>query len=174
MKVEILNVHVSNLSIANTRCAVGWETPDGMHWHYWTTLERKTPQVSPTDSGTLYKNCPSHLKSGEPGHFHARQLDPESKLNRAMVREAIRIADEKMLWTAAVAELADKEAQRDRETAAAFAVYLAKEGGPRLLAAAEAFVKWWHTFEGAQMIAEIHHPDVSEFYAAIAASKSEG
>ena len=70
-------------------------------------------------------------------------------------------------------EMAAKIGRREREHEEAVRLRRAHDGGPRLLAAAEAFVKWWHTFEGAQMIAEIRHPDVTEFYAAIEASKTD-
>lgn len=129
----ILNVHVSNLSEVSTKCALGWSTPDGMRFHYWTTLESKRPETSRINPhGILYKNCSEKLKSGDPGHFWARELDPTAKANAAMIAEAMRIADEKMLWTGAVAELNAKIEQRDREHVAAVILRRKHDAGPQL------------------------------------------
>jgi hypothetical protein len=90
-------------------------TPDGMQFHYWTTLETKRP----ARGEPLYKNCPVGLRTGQPGHFHARKLDPLAAHNAAMIKAAMHVADEMMLWTKAVAELNAKEEQRERDYQAA-------------------------------------------------------
>jgi hypothetical protein len=125
---DLLHVEVTHLSTSNTRCSLGWMTPDGMQFHYWTTLETKRP----ARGEPLYKNCPVGLRTGQPGHFHARKLDPLAAHNAAMIKAAMHVADEMMLWTKAVAELNAKEEQRERDYQAARTVRRKHDAGPQL------------------------------------------
>jgi hypothetical protein len=157
MTVNITNVHVTDHGVMRPdsgmqQFSLGWDTADG-RYHVWLDKPGVPRQV-------VYKNPLRDIERGQPGHFDTRRLQLKTMVNTRMVGEALRIAREADLYTAATkarekAEadaLAKRRAEAEAEDRTEFAAILtrfvergrlAQDAADRILAEVNQAPFWW-------------------------------
>jgi len=118
MAPPITNVHVDCLSTIG-RAALGWEY-GGARYHVWIDTGEQPAKWAPDK---VYKNPPLGIKSGDPGNFHTRRLNPRAGANAAMLSEAVRQVIE---WGLVVQAKVAEQAKEEQAHAAALAAEAAE------------------------------------------------
>lgn len=112
-KPKIENIHVDSINsdAFSDKFAIGW-TIGADRFHVWAVQQRR--DRSRILEGIVYKN--SIAKHGEPGHYHTRQLDPETKTQAEILAEVLAVVDRDDLVEKA-RQAARNKLARNRRTA---------------------------------------------------------
>lgn len=126
-------IHVDSYSPISNRAAVGWEV-NGILYHVWISVFR-----SGTWDGDdiIYKNPPLHLKYGEEGYFHTRQLDRTKKVNQELWRDIEAYVNANDLVCKAILAHGVKLAEERAEAAETQRIHTIKEAGVEMYEAAK-------------------------------------
>lgn len=127
MKRQLENVNVTDHGMYQyENLCLSWEF-DGARYHVWEN-----------STNVLYKNPPLAIQHHEPGFFHARKLDPASKVNQAMILEARSIARRDDLYKKAAITKEEKAHAEKMAQLGAIATRRKHDAGPELYDALKA------------------------------------